>query len=467
VRSKDNLLGGSAWPVAITGCGATSAAGAGVEALAAALREKRRCLQPLERLRGPPIPMSAGGEVPPECFRETAGARVPRERAFRLASSALDEALAAARLDDTAAASRLDDGLAGDRSRGGAPEDARRPRASAIGLALGTALGAIEAVEEWVAAGEACESAGAAEGPRPLDDEMRRRASFDGLAARLAAAARPPLRGPRSVFSVTCVSGLCALEQAAADLARARAARVAVCAFDTLSRFMQAGFSALGALSPSGRLQPFTLGRDGIVLGEAAAAAVLEPLAAARARGADVHGCLLGARLESDAHHLTSPEPSGKGMRRAIERALQDSGLGSGDIGCITVTAAGSPLYDRMLSRAVREALGDAAVERIPVTTWEPAVGHVLAATSIMALVHAALVLREARVLPVFDTGRLDPDCRLRYVIDGPEPLASPAVLALIVGFGGQNGAAVVAAPEVAADLALDAADRGAKHAGA
>src|SRR5262245_19969709 len=185
---------------------------------------------------------------------------------------------------------------------------------------------------------------------------------------------------------------------------------------------MQSGFSCLKALSPTGRLQPFDAAHDGIVLGEAAAFAILEPFSCARERGARVRACLLGQRLVSDCFHFTSPDPSGAGMARAISEALAGAGISAADLGCITVTAAGSPVYDRMLSVAVEKALGPAAAARIPVTTWEPAIGHLLAATGIAALVHASWLLEEGRIHPVFTVNQtrgesLDPECRLAYVL--------------------------------------------------
>ena len=95
----------------------------------------------------------------------------------------------------------------------------------------------------------------------------------------------------------------------------------------------------------------------------------------------------------------------------------------------------------------------EAAARRVPVTTWEGAIGHALAGTGILGLVFAASTLRRVEVLPVASAGRLDPECRLRYVLDEPLALASPSVLVLTVGFGGQNGATLVTSPELAADL--------------
>ncbi len=412
MRSKINLLGGES-PLAITGRGLVSAAGSGLEPLAAALVEGRSHLGPLPFRGDPAHGEAVGGAVPPGVLG------LPAEgpsagRASRLASLALSQAL-------------REGGIAGGL---GPPE---------VGLALGTALGPVEEVEAWAATGA------------PLAPEMLEAMSFEGFAARLARSAG--LEGPRSVFSSTCVSGLCAIEQAAADLALGRCRAVAAGALDTLGPVMHSGFSCLKALSPTGRLQPFDAAHDGIVLGEAASFVLLEPSAAARARGAEIKACLLSQRLVSDGYHFTSPDPSGEAMARAISLALDDAGLAPSDVGCITVTATGSPVHDRMLSRAAEKALGRAAAAGIPVTTWEPAVGHLLAATGIAALVHASWVLGEGRVHPVFAVSALDPECRLAYVLERPVPLSSPVVLSLVVGFGGQNGAIVLSSPTAALDL--------------
>jgi 3-oxoacyl-[acyl-carrier-protein] synthase II len=402
----------------MTGRGLVSAAGRGLASLAEALRDRRSHLAPLSFhgaswQRGPDCEPAIGGWAPAEALGKPAEGP-PRGRALRLAELALEEALREAR-------------------RGG------ELPAAQIGLALGTALGPVEEVESWSAA------------PKPLDRAALEAMGFEGLEDRVARSAG--LGGPRSMFSSTCVSGLCAIEQAAADLALGRCRAMAAGALDTLGPIMHSGFACLKALSPTGRLQPFDAGHDGIVLGEAAAFVVLERFADARERGAPIEACLLSQRLLSDGFHITSPDPWGQAMTRAITLALADAGLSASDIGCITVTATGSPVYDRMLSKAVEKALGPEAAGRIPVTTWEPAVGHLLAATGIAALVHASWLLAEGRVHPVFEVRALDPECRLAYVLGSPAPLASPVVLTLVVGFGGQNGASVLASAPAALDL--------------
>jgi 3-oxoacyl-[acyl-carrier-protein] synthase II len=220
---------------------------------------------------------------------------------------------------------------------------------------------------------------------------------------------------------------------------------------------MYGGFHSLAALSRSGTLRPFDARHDGILIGEAAAVIAVEPLDDARSRGADPLGAVASQRLVSDGIHMTSPDIEGKAMARAIRRALDDAGLSASDIGCITVTAAGSAVYDRMQSAAVELALGREAASNIPVTTWENATGHALAATGVLGIIHALLVLRSGRVTALSAIEDPDPGCAaLRPATGEPRPLRSPCVLALTVGFGGQNGASVITSADLAADLAGD-----------
>lgn len=388
--------------IAITGIGLVSAAGRGVEALWQALCRRESHLVELSQIDTEGLVMARGGEVPPGDLPGEDG----DDRALRMALHSTDEALRHARMS---------------------PEGAAR-----TGLALGTALGSIETLEKLVEDGAADSGASWARvPPEQLSIEVARRLG---------------LGGPRWTFSVTCVSGLYALEQAVADLRLGRAEAMVVGGLDTLSRSMQSGFCSLRALSPSGALRPFDPEHDGIVLGEGAACVVVELLDRARERGAPVLGILRGRSLRSDATHLTSPDATGQGMAEAILEAMEGSGLGEDDLACITPTATGSPIYDLMQSRAVRRALPRRGAS-IPVTTWEPVTGHALASTGILGLVHAALLLGHREIQPAFGLEGLAEGCELDYVLERPRPLKGRGVLALTVGFGGQNGVSLLAVP--------------------
>ncbi len=411
--SKGNLLGGRCAPLAITGVGIVSPAGSGVGALRAALAERRACFSPLAELSN-----GARGGI------EAVGGLVPRvpsghARAASLASAAAIQALLQARIGE-----------------------------GRIALCLGTALADSAELEREVER-ERSSGLSTAGGPRDscfdiLSDDVEREL--------LKAVPGANWLAP-SLFSVTCVSGNCALEQAAADLAFGRADCALVGGVDLLTRFMHSGFQALGALSVSGELKPFGADHDGILVGEGAAFLTLESLERARARGATVLGCLMSQALVSDARHLTSPDPEGHGMARAITRTLGDCGLDPSELGGATLTAIGSKVYDRMLSRSMIEALGEEIGSKVPVSSWESATGHLLAATGVVGYVYASMALSQGFLDPVWGVGERDLDCRLRSAIDQPEALLGPNVLALTVGFGGQNGAALITSEALAVDL--------------
>ncbi len=349
--------------IAISGWGVTSPAGAGARALAEAIAAGASRIGPI------PDAVALGLSLGDGARFDDALTRVPPghpDRGIAALAAAIAEALDAA----------------------GRPDPAR------TGLTLGTALGAMERDEAAAAPALALHA---------VTDEV---ADAAGLG------------GPRATFSVTCASALCALEQAAADLAFERADAMVVAGLETLSRFMLAGFASLEAIAlpPSDRHPD---GRPGIVLGEAAAACVLEPLARARARGVEPPAIVAGRSLVSDAVHLTSPDLAGAGMAEAIAAALDDASVAPADVDLVTLTAAGTPVYDAMYDAALARAFDAAGAARPPRASWESVTGHVLAATGAVGLGHAAqLVAAKPR-----------------------------RVLALTVGFGGQNGAVLVAPP--------------------
>lgn len=331
----------------------------------------------------------------------------------------------------------------------GAVVDARLSDADCslrVGLTLGSALGTVEDAESALAL-----SSDLSPAERGLTEVWRIDADLrDGLVGTERGVLNALALQDPTLFSVTCVSGLCALEQAAADIAFKRVDVAVIGAFDTLSRSMVGGFTALSALSTSGETTPGSAQLDGIVIGEAASFFVLEPVADALARGVAPQACILSQRLVSDAYHLTTPDTSGEGMARAIRQAVADAGLAAVDVGAVLVTALGSPLYDKMLTAAIQEGLGSAAAT-VPVSSWEPAIGHVLAATGTVGVAYGAEVIRCGEVPAMYPPPSSH---RLQFVVGEPRALRSPVVLVLVVGFGGQNGAILLGDSELASRAA-------------
>ena len=401
MSGKRQPLGGAEAPIAITGWGVVSAAGRGMEPLVTSLRNGHSHLAPIRRVNVSDLPMQRGGEV-------TSTVAEGKAHFVQCVRLALEDAIARA-------------------------DEATHPVPPArTGLAFGTTLGLVDELTR-----DPTERISMTEASRRLAVDLSitclpKAGSTEGV----------PLGGPRSLFSLACASGLCATEQAAADLAMGRADAMLVGGADTLGRFMQGGFCALGALAFSIPGDDRHHSREGLVLGEAACSVVLEPFSKARERGHPCRAVLRSQRVVSDGYHLASPDPSGGGMARAISLAIADAELTPSDIGAVLLTALGSPLHENMLRHALETTLGSRARE-IPMTSHELAIGHVLAASSVLVLAHAMTVLEEREVYPAFPVEALGTD-RPASAVTEPRRLSQPNVLALSVGFGGFNGAAVV-----------------------
>jgi 3-oxoacyl-[acyl-carrier-protein] synthase II len=210
----------------------------------------------------------------------------------------------------------------------------------------------------------------------------------------------------------------------------------------TLTPFATAAFAALDATSPTGVSRPFDARRDGFVMGEGAGILVLEAAELAEARGARVLGEILGYGATSDAHHLTAPEPAGRGAAGAISRALRDAGLAAEDVDYVNAHGTSTPLNDRSETNALKAALGEHAA-RVPVSSTKSAIGHLLGAAGAVEAVATALALRDRVAPPTLNYQEPDEGLDLDYVTDGAKPLpngdTSPIGISNSFGFGGHN----------------------------
>ncbi|MDQ4049783.1 MAG: 3-oxoacyl-ACP synthase, partial [Actinomycetota bacterium] len=144
-----------------------------------------------------------------------------------------------------------------------------------------------------------------------------------------------------------------------------------------LTPLTEAAFSVMAALSPTGISRPFDARRDGFVMGEGAAVMVIEAEEVALARGALPLGKITGYGATADAHHLTAPEPSGEGAKRAILAALADAGLDPDQVDYVNAHGTSTPMNDRAETEAIKSALGDHAAE-VPVSSTKSTIGHLL-----------------------------------------------------------------------------------------
>src|SRR5580704_3478990 len=152
-------------------------------------------------------------------------------------------------------------------------------------------------------------------------------------------------RGPMTIVANACASGANAIGHGADLIRSGRCDCVLVGGFEALTELIYVGFDCLQAMSPE-RCRPFDMGRNGLMLGEAAAFAVLESESHARARGATVLCELAGYGHGTDLHHLTQPHPSGIAAVTAMRQALSEADCRASDVGYVNAHGTGTPLND-------------------------------------------------------------------------------------------------------------------------
>ncbi|MFD7291889.1 beta-ketoacyl-[acyl-carrier-protein] synthase family protein [Streptomyces sp. NPDC059897] len=259
--------------------------------------------------------------------------------------------------------------------------------------------------------------------------------------------------GPATVVSTGCTSGLDAIGYAA-DLVREGTADVMIAgASDApISPITVACFDAIKATTPRNddpehASRPFDATRNGFVLGEGAAAFVLEELHSARARGARVYAEVAGYATRSNAFHMTGLRPDGKEMAEAIRVALDEARMNPTDIDYINAHGSGTKQNDRHETAAFKRSLGDHAY-RTPVSSIKSMVGHSLGAIGSIEVAASVLAMVHDVVPPTANLHTPDPECDLDYVPLTARDQLTDAVLSVGSGFGGFQSAIVLADPE-------------------
>jgi 3-oxoacyl-[acyl-carrier-protein] synthase II len=217
-----------------------------------------------------------------------------------------------------------------------------------------------------------------------------------------------------------------------------------------ITRVGIAGFDAMRALSrrnedPTRASRPFDAGRDGLVMGEAAGAVVLEELERAKARGAKIYSELIGYGMSADASHITEPDPTGQSPARAMRAAIADAGIDPTDVGYVNAHATSTPLGDAAETRVIKVALGEEHARRTPVSSTKGATGHCFGAAGAIEAIFTILALRDRVVPPTINLERTDPDCDLDYVPN--EARKVPGLHTAVsnsFGFGGHNATIVL-----------------------
>jgi 3-oxoacyl-[acyl-carrier-protein] synthase II len=213
------------------------------------------------------------------------------------------------------------------------------------------------------------------------------------------------------------------------------------------------GFSAARTLStdfndmPAAASRPFDARRDGFVLAEGAAMLVIERLSHARARGAKPLAVLAGYGTSADAYHLTSGDPEGRGARAAMEKALRMAGLSPGDIGYINAHATSTELGDAAEMSAIASVFTNRGKD-LAISSTKSATGHLLGSAGAIEAVYCVKAVSEGMLPPTLNLEEPDVGLQFDLVPRQAKPKALQHVLSNSFGFGGVNAALVFSAAQ-------------------
>lgn len=252
-------------------------------------------------------------------------------------------------------------------------------------------------------------------------------------------------------LSTACSSGATAIQLGVEALRRGEA-EAALCIGTDGSVQAEAliRFSLLSALStqnepPQGASKPFSKNRDGFVMGEGAAALVLETYAAARARGARILGVVAGCGEKGDGFHRTRSSPDGAPIVAALRAAIADAGLSPNDIDYINAHGTSTPENDKMESLGCMTVLGE-RMKSVPISSNKSMIGHTLTAAGAVEAVISLMTLEHQRIPPTINHNVPDPAIPLDVVPNVARDAKLSRVLSNSFGFGGQNTVLVFAA---------------------
>jgi 3-oxoacyl-[acyl-carrier-protein] synthase II len=253
--------------------------------------------------------------------------------------------------------------------------------------------------------------------------------------------------GPSLCITTACAAGANAIGEGA-RIIREGSADVVIAggAESSITPTAISAFARMGALSgrnddPARASRPFDAGRDGFVMGEGAAFLVLERWDRAVARGATIHGELLGYGRNCDAHHITAPSPGGAGAVACMQAALEDAGVDAARVNHVNAHGTSTPLNDAAESEAVTKVFGGSTP---PVTSIKGVTGHLIGAAGAAEAVASLLSLRNGLVPPVANFETPDPEIAADVVAGEPRPIGDGVALSNSFGFGGHNASLVL-----------------------
>lgn len=256
------------------------------------------------------------------------------------------------------------------------------------------------------------------------------------------------VRGPTVTSVAACAAGVQAFVDAVHLLQRGEADVVITGGTEAaMTPVALSSLANMGALSkrnddPTRASRPFDADRDGFIYGEGAGIAILETEEHAVRRGASVLCRVSGGAYTSDAFHLTAPDPGGSGAALAMKRAMVRAEIAPEQVDYVAAHATSTIIGDRSETKAIKQAFGSHA-PRLAVSANKSMLGHLLGAAGAVSAISCILAIRDGIVPPTINLETPDPECDLDYVPNVARRMPVRVAIANGFGFGGQNACAV------------------------
>ncbi|HXK34662.1 MAG TPA: beta-ketoacyl-ACP synthase II [Dehalococcoidia bacterium] len=254
--------------------------------------------------------------------------------------------------------------------------------------------------------------------------------------------------GPNMAVASACSTGTGAIGEAWETIRRGDAEAIVAGGTDNpLLPVLLAGFHALRALAndaehPERACKPFDAHRDGFVVGQGAAALVVESLDHARARGAEIYAEVIGYAATADAYDMVAALESGRGSAMAMRRAVKKAGISPDEVDYINPHGTGTPLNDRAETAAIKTAFGEHAY-RLAISSTKAMHGHLMGGAGALEAIACVQALRTGIIPPTLNYSTPDPDCDLDYVPNEARRADVRVALSNSVGLGGHNAALI------------------------
>jgi 3-oxoacyl-[acyl-carrier-protein] synthase II len=194
---------------------------------------------------------------------------------------------------------------------------------------------------------------------------------------------------------------------------------------------------------PEKASRPFDKDRDGFIIGEGAGVVILEELEFAQKRGAKIYGEVLGYGLNSDAYHITAPDPDGRGAATCMRVALNDAGISIDEVDYINAHGTSTVLNDLSETKAIKSVFGERS-KQIPISSNKSMIGHMWAGAGVVEAIFSLLTINHGIIPPTINYETPDPECDLDYVPNVSRRAEVKIALSNSFGFGSTNATLIV-----------------------